>query len=122
MVEFEYQPYSKVIIHDIVKIPLNTYIAQRTIGLPDGGVAMPMRWVNGITFDIAFVQPTDDIVNEQLKGITHWALLSYADMEEYVESIRGDRAIKIPVIKVQGSSLFKELADWLKTEYEPSLI
>jgi len=120
MVEFEYQPYSKVIIHEIVKIPLETFISSRCIGRPDGGVALPMRWANGFTFDIGFMHPTDDLVNEQLKGITRWAALSYADMAEFTEIIQGDRAIKIPVIKAEAG-VFNELGDWLRNEYEPSL-
>lgn len=120
MVEFEYQPYSKVIIHEIVKIPFDTLILSRCIGIPDGGVARPMRWANGFTFDIAFMHPTDDLVNEQMKGITRWAALSYADMEEFKEIIQGDRAIKIPVLKAVAV-IFNELGDWLRSEYEPSL-
>ena len=112
MVEFEFQPYTKVIIHEIVKIPYDVFVSSRTIGVPDGGVARPMRWANGITFDIGFMQPTDEIINEQLKGITHWAVLSYADMKDYVESIRGDRAITIPVMK-QEAEIFNKMVDWL---------
>ena len=54
------------------------------------------------------------------RGITHWAALTYANMEEYKEVIQGDRAIKIPVIKVEAE-IFKDLGVWLRGEYEPSL-
>jgi len=31
MVKFEYQPFKKVIIHEITKIPLNLYIITRSL-------------------------------------------------------------------------------------------
>lgn len=120
MVEFEYQPYSKVIIHEIIKIPLEIIITSRTLGVPDGGVAQPIRWANGFTLDIGFIQPTDEVINQQLKGITHWAALTYAEMEEFKDVIQGDRAIRIPVIKAEGKT-FNALGDWLRSDYEPSV-
>lgn len=120
MVEFEYQPFKKVIIHEITKIPLDLYIITRSLAADDGGIAQPLVWIDGIVFEHAILPPTDDIVNESIKGTIHWSLLSYADMEEYKEELEGPRKVKIPVIK-QESSLFRDMARWIKEVYESSV-
>jgi len=121
MVEFEYQPFKKVIIHEITKIPIEQMILARALAAGEGQIALPLYWVGGIVFEHSLAPLTDDIINEQLKGIIHWSLLMYSDMDDYEEEIVGPHATRITVFKQEGE-LFKDLAKWLKEEYEPSII
>lgn len=121
MVEFEYQPYKNVIIHEITKVPVEQMILARALAAGEGQIAPPLYWVDGIVFDHSIAPMTDDIINEQLKGIIHWSLLMYADMDEFKEEIVGPHAARITVFKQEGK-LFKDLAKWLKEKYEPSII
>lgn len=121
MVEFEYQPYKKVVIHEITKVPLEQIILARALAAGEGQIAPPLFWVDGIVFEHAPFPVTDNIVNEQLKGTIHWALLMYGDMEDFEKEIVGPHATKITVFKQEGR-LFKDLPKWLKEEIEPSML
>lgn len=120
MIEFEYQPYKKVIIHEITKVPLDQMILARAIAAGEGQVAQPLLWVDGVVFEHAQVPFTEDVVKAQLKGIIHWSLLVYSDMDEFKEEIVGPRATRITVFKQEGI-MFRTLAKWIKENYETSI-
>ena len=121
MVEFEYQPFKKVIIHEITKIPINQMILEHALAVGEGQIAAPLYWVDGIVFEHGLAPVTDDMINEQLKGILHWSLLMYSDMDDFKEEIVGPYATRMTVFKQEGR-LFKDMVKWLKDEYEPSII
>ena len=119
MIKFVCQPFNTVIVHYIYRITLNEFIYVRSIGAEDGGVTAPLWWANGVVFEHTAMEMTDDIVNEQLKGIIHWALLIYAHMPEYRKELEGPRKVQIPIVK-NDDIIFSEMAICLKETYEKS--
>lgn len=118
MVEFEYQPWEKIIIHEIVEYPMEFFFTQATLGIPEGGVGRPLNWSNGIVFINTVVQPTEDVIKEQLKGIIHWASLYFGRMRKYQKEIKRERSVTVTIIDLSNHSVFGPMAKWLKEVYK----
>ena len=118
MVEFEYQPWDKVVIHEIVKYPLEHFLATHSLGVQEGGVGIPLNWVNGFVFEHVGMPPTEDVVKEQIQGRIHWSGLSYGIMEEYQEKIIRPGRITIPIIDLSNNTFIRAMAEWIKEKFE----
>ena len=118
MVEFEYQPWKKIIIHEVLKFPLEHFISASSMGVQAGGVGRPLRWVDGVIFQIGNFRDTDDIIKEKLNGIVHYSAVSYAILEKFQSEFKVSGNIRIPVIDLSGNKTFREMAIWLKKNFE----
>ena len=118
MIEFEYQPWRKVIVHEIVKYPLQHFLSGASLGVQEGGVGRPLIWVNGFILEIAHFQDTDDIIKDKLNGTIHYSAISYATQENFQPEFKVTGNIRIPVINVSDNKIFAELATWLKKNFE----
>ena len=121
MVEFEYRPWNKIVIHEIIKWPLEQFLLTRSIGVQEGGLGRPLTWANGIIFDRAVMPPTPEIIKENLQGIVHWNSLIYGDLEKYQEEFPLPRQVKIKVVNQSHTPMTRILVKWLKQVYEPTL-
>jgi hypothetical protein len=118
MVKFSYKPWNEFIIHEVVKYPLEHFLATHSIGVSEGGIGRPLNWSNGIIFDHQVMRPTDDIIKEQIAGKVHWSYLGYALLDNYrSEFIRPGR-IRIPVINLSDNMIFSSMAEWIKENFE----
>lgn len=118
MVEFVFQPWRKIIVHEVVKFPLEHFITGHSIGVQPGGIGRPLTWANGIIFEKGGLRDTDDIIREKLEGKLHWNFLHYAVLEKYQPKFEVPGNIKIPVINVSNNEAFKDLAAWVKSNFE----
>ena len=50
--EFQYQPWKKIVIHEIVSFPLQHFLSAASMGIQQGGVGWPLRWVNGLILSL----------------------------------------------------------------------
>lgn len=116
MVEFEFRPWRKVIIHELMEFPLEHFIFQSSQGIQPGGTGRPIMWSNGLVFTTFLLQPTEDVVKEQLQGIVHWAFLHFGRMDKYQREVKGNNRIRIPVIDVSNHSIFGPMSNWIKTK------
>ena len=114
MVEFEYRPWNKIIIHELVEYPLDFFIMQASEKVSKGGVGRPILWSNGLVLTSFIMQPTEDVVKDQLKGILHWVTLSYGHMEQYQSDFRTKDRVRVPVVDVSNHRIFGPLSSWLK--------
>ena len=117
MVEFEHRPWTKVIVHEVIKWPLEQFLLTRAIGVPEGGVARPLTWANGFIFDRNVMPPTPEIVKENLEGKVHWNALIYAVVDEYQKEFVLPRQVKIQVVDQSHTSIYKDMAQWLKENF-----
>jgi len=77
VVEFELQPWKKIIVHEVVKLPLEDFLSRHSLGVQEGAIGRPLLWVNGIIFEKSGFRDTDDIIKEKLEGKVHWTALNY---------------------------------------------
>ena len=118
MVEFEYQPWKKFIVHEVVKYPIEFFITQHSLGVQPGGIGRPLTWVDGIVFDISLFRDTDDVIKEKLEGKVHYSSIIYGLLEKHQPKFEVNGNIKIPVIDLSHSKIFKEMAAWIKKTFE----
>lgn len=121
MVEVDYQPWKKIVVHEVVKYNLDNLVKIRSLGVEPGGLAEPLLWANGITFSKSTMPETEDVIKEKLEGIVHWPSVVWALMPEFREVIViKETNVKVPVIDVSAQSLYKTVAKWLKEHTERS--
>ena len=118
MVEFDFQPWKKIIVHEVVKFPLDHFISGHSYGVQSGGVGRPITWADGIVFDIAHFRDTDDIIKEKLSGTIHWSALGYGVLETYQTEFKVSGNIRIPIINQSDNKVFKEMVAWIKKNFE----
>jgi hypothetical protein len=118
MVEFEYQPWNRIIVHEVVKYPLEHFLATHTIGVQDGGVGSPLMWAFGFVFDHIAMPPTEDVIKEQIEGRIHWSSLAYGIMTEYKENIIRPGRITVPIVDLSNNKIYRVMSDWIKEEFE----
>ena len=118
MVEFEYQPWQKIIVHEVVKFPLQHFLSTHSLGVQQGGVGRPLPWVDGIVFIKGAIRDTDDIIREKLEGKIHWSSLNYGILEKFQSEFKVAGNIRIPIIDVSDNKVFVEMAKWIKNNFE----
>jgi hypothetical protein len=119
VVEFEFQPWKKIIVHEVVKFPLQHFISSHSLGVQEGGIGRPLLWVNGIVFEHRSIRDTDDIIREKLEGKLHWSNLHYGILEKYQPEIKVTPGnIRIPVINIGDNKTFREMATWILNTFE----
>ena len=120
MVEFEYQPWKKIVVHEIVEYPLEYFINKHSIRAQEGGTGAPLNWANGIVFEHSTIRPIDDVIKEQIKGTIHWSYLHYAFMLDFKKELEGPRAVKIPIVNLSNHYIFSSMSKWIKETREKS--
>jgi hypothetical protein len=91
-------------------------LGQATLGIKEGGVGRPLRWSKGIIFNIVVIQPTEDVIKEQLQGIIHLSALHYARMPKFQSELK-IRRTKVPIMNMSNHTVFGPMADWIKKKY-----
>ena len=115
MVEFFFEPWKKVVIHEIVQFDVEALVQLQGLGVQAGQLGRPINWVNGIAFTTHNMKPTDEVVKEQIRGKIHWTQLNFAYLPEYQRGfVIKEGNISVPVIDVSGNALFREMSEWLK--------
>lgn len=118
MVEIEYLPYKKIILHEIRKLEVQEFLswvasqveAQKTGGTPS------VNWVDGIAFLTGEFMATPELVSEQLQGRIHYAVVFYTETSYQQErriTLNG-RDLVVRFSKADTNPNFAELARFLK--------
>jgi len=115
MVEIEYSPVKKIVVHEIYRYDSKEELTKRLAGYSSG---RPIFWCDGIVF-VYYMDDSDDSKNEYLKGTAHWSTLAYAEMPKFAASIELEegmfKGVKMAVIDYNSFKLFKDFIKWLKT-------
>jgi hypothetical protein len=86
--EFEYQPWKKIVTHEIAKFSLQHFLSASRLGVAQGGVGRPVRWVDGVILEISAFRDTDDIIKEKLAGTVHYSAVSYSSTRLFSPSLK----------------------------------
>ena len=115
MVEFKFEPWNTVVIHEIVRYDIQALVQLHGLGVQAGQIGRPINWANGIAFTHQTMPPTDEVVKEQIQGKIHWSYLAFAFLPKHQKAfVIQEGNVTIPVIDVGGSALFREMTEWIK--------
>ena len=119
MVEVVYQPWKKIVIHEIVKYALDDLVRLQSLGVEPGGLGAPLLWVGGIVFSSSTMLETKDVIKEKLEGAVHWSSVEWALMPEFRDVIIiKETNVKVPIINVTAHPIYKTVSKWLKEHKE----
>ncbi len=115
MVNVEFVPDKKVVVHQVYRFGSKEELAKRIVGF---GQNKPVFWCDGVLF-VYFTNNTDLDREEYFKGTWHWDALLYADMPKYSESVELEdgsyKGVKLMVLDYSGFDVFKDVMKWLRS-------
>ena len=117
--EVVYQPWKKIVIHEIVDYALDDLVRLQSLGVEPGGLGDPLLWTEGIVFSSSTMLETKDVVKEKMEGIVHWSSVEWARMPEFKEVIViKETNVKVLIIDVTAHPIYRTVSKWLKEQKE----
>jgi len=117
MVEIIYRPIQQLIILECIKYKSPSELLQSLILAP--GQPAVLFWAEGVLFLPVPLSPSVDFFAEELaKGRIYWTSVSFTLMSEYQDSILIEKGPEARVINVSSSPTLKDVAKWLKENYD----
>ncbi len=118
MVEIEYLPYQKIIIHEIRKLDVQDFLVwvATQVEAQKQGATPSINWVDGIAFLTGEFMSTPELVSENLKGRIHYAVVFFTETSYQPEkrvSVNGRDSV-VRFNKGDTNPNFVELAKFLK--------
>jgi len=92
MVEIEYLPLQKIVIHDIELSPLDRFVDH------SAGRGGSLGWCNGMLFSIQHFPPDPDLIKDSIKGIHHWQVVEVAQCEKFQTEMKNKSNLSIQVL------------------------
>ena len=115
MVDIVYEPWKKIVIHEIVRYTLDKLIKVQSLGVEPGGLVEPLLWADGIVFSRSTIIETDEVVKEKIEGVIHWSSVEWATLSDYREVIViKETNVKVPIIDVSAHPIYKTVSKWLR--------
>jgi len=112
MVEIDYKPVQKIIIHEVVKFDFESFVE-----LKSQLAGTLVNWADGIMFHRGYVPPTEQVVQDQLNGVIHWALVEFAEMKEFKsEVISTTTKNALRIVNVSRNDEISDFIKWLKKQ------
>lgn len=119
MVEIVYEPWKRIVIHEIVRYALNNLIKVQSLGVEPGGLAEPLLWADGIVFSRSTILETKEVIKEKIEGVVHWSSVEWAIMSEFKEVIViKETNVKVPIIDVSAHPIYRTVSKWLREHKE----
>ena len=112
------EPYKRVVIHEVIEYRLADMVGMMIsqASAAGGTTILMINWCNGIVFQIAPFNPnSDEVISEQLKGIIHYAAVTFATKERFEREVRtNDGTVRL--VDQSANSNFVKLAEVLKAK------
>jgi len=114
MVDIEYRPIQKIIVHEVIKYPLQDFIELKSKNPKTSGA----QWCNGIVMQRgSYVNPSPQIMDDESKGIIHWATVEFAEMPEFKQSLMSEQTQAVMrIIDVTKNTAISDFVRWLRNE------
>jgi len=118
-----YTPYEELVIHEIIEQTNSATFFEDIVRLALSGptqVQPSINWVNGIAFFIAPMQPTPEVVKENLAGRVHYGsvLFTRTDYRPQIAVKIGTQDFTVRLRRADDNPTLVDLAAYLK-EFKP---
>lgn len=114
-----YTPYHELILHEIIEQSNPSVFFEDIVRLALSGahqVQPSINWIDGIAFFIAPMQPTEEVVRENLAGKVHYAsvLFTRTEYQPQMAVKIGNQDFTVRLRKAGDNPTLVELAAFLK--------
>lgn len=118
MVEVQYSPIKKIVVHEIIKYELSDFIKMKVQPRLPNTQAIPLRWIDGIVFSFMNTIPTEQLINEHVKdGVLHWDYVEFAEMPDFQKVlVNTETGATWPVIDGSNNTAVSDVIMWLKRQ------
>ena len=112
--EIAIELWKKLVIHEVVEYEFDDLLNQTLASSQAVGSGIrTLNWANGVAFQAHVFPDTDVIIQEKLKGIIHYASVTFALKETFEKQvIKGSATINF--LDASVNDIFKDMADKLK--------
>ena len=119
MVQFEYRPFTKLIVHELTEFQNDRFFedAIRMSLSTNSQVEPSVNWINGVAFHFFGMPDTPEVVKEKLKGIIHYASVQFTRLDyrpQYPLRI-SNQDYHVVLRKADSNPIFVELVNWINT-------
>lgn len=119
-----YTPYHELIIHEIIEQTSSAVFFEDIVRLALGNpqqVEPSINWVNGVAFFVAPLQPTPEVVKENLAGKVHYGsvLFTKTEFKPQIAVRIGSQDYTVRLRKADDNPTLVALAAFLK-DFKPS--
>jgi hypothetical protein len=114
-----YTPYQELVVHEIIEQTNSGVFFEDIVRLALSGphqVEPSINWIDGIAFFIAPMQPTEEVVRENLAGRVHYGsvLFTRTDYRPQITVKIGNQEFTIRLRRASDNPTLVELARFLK--------
>ena len=119
-----YTPYQELIIHEIIEQTSSSVFFEDIVRLALSNttqVEPSINWVDGIAFFVAPLQPTPEVVKENLAGRVHYGSVLFTKIQ-YTSQIRvkiGNQEYTVRLRKADDNPTLVALSAFLKDFKQP---
>jgi len=120
-----YTPYSELVIHEIIEQKNQSAFFEDIVrlALSNPVHAQPsINWIDGIAFFIAPMQPTEEVVKENLAGKVHYGSVLFT-RTQYLPEVKvnlGNQEFSVRLRKAEDNPTLGVLAAYLKAFRQPA--
>jgi hypothetical protein len=124
LVKVVYKPYDEVVVHEVVEQSNPSVFFEDIVrlALSNPSHAEPsLNWIDGIAFFVAPMQPTDEVVRENLAGRIHYAsvLFTRTEFRSQVAVRIGNQDFTVRLRKAEDNATLVDLVAFLKGHKRP---
>jgi len=119
-----YTPFRELIVHEIIEQSNPSVFFEDIVRLALSGahqVQPSINWIDGVAFFIAPMQPTEEVVRENLAGRVHYAsvLFTRTDYQPQVAVKIGSQDFTVRLRNAEDNPTLADLAAFLKDFKHP---
>jgi len=120
-----YTPYSELVIHEIIEQKDQSVFFEDIVrlALSNPVHAQPsINWIDGIAFFIAPMQPTEEVVKENLAGRVHYGSVLFT-RTQYLPEVKvnlGNQEFSVRLRKAEDNPTLSALVAYLKAFRQPA--
>ncbi len=117
MVEIEYKPIEKIIVHEIIKNTYDEFLNNFAVPQPPNAPPPVARWIDGILFTFRGYPPSPELLRDNLQGTIHWEIVNFTEMENYSSPLMNPRTnTTLQVIDNSTNTAVSDFIRWLKRQ------
>ena len=119
-----YTPFQELVVHEIIEQSNPSIFFEDIVRLALSGahqVQPSINWIDGVAFFIAPMQPTEEVVRENLAGRVHYAsvLFTRTDYQPQVAVKIGSQDFTVRLRKAEDNPTLADLAAFLRDFKRP---
>jgi len=117
MVDIEYSPISKIIVHEIIRSEYQNFLNMFAIPQPPDGPQPNARWIDGILFLFKGFPPSPEVLRDKIQGVLHWEIVNFTEMEQYTPTITNpENNVIMKVLDNTSNTAVSDFIRWLKND------